>query len=1286
MRFFFSKSIAAVHGLLCLLSLAVPLHAASNYGGYYPLTVGFGHYDRQDRFADQYDGLPGAETVTIALDDSVSNAVSDGYLVILSDGQVTGHWVQTLDFTHSWSGKQQHEFYSGFSSPVVTLTVDVTGTVLAESATSMTLQLQATIACNFENPGIFQQGAPPGGASSSAPTAWSAAAIPLSTTIVATRMNDGRLALPLPTITEILPALAASPAAAGGEGTEIRYLAWPQTSRAYGTGVLGGASDIPGLRFDDSASVEIGAYAGGPTLLNFDAPTTALRPVFPEHYLLGVAAPFGFIASVVGPGDMARFHYGTDELTLPISGGRALAPFDYGAEPAVISADILAGGSVLQTLTRPLQKHAVPPWAAPASAWTAAPGVRYARTLGWPVSLATSRTLADASILTGLWGVTGTASSALKVNADSLGTPTKGTLEGEINFHAAGKDIGFTLGGTHLATLNGSGLSLAGNCETSKLGISLLDTNITPLSLIPGLQSAVSGVHPFFHRLIRGSGLALRSQLSLSAAGGYVAEPLDASPRFTSGTLVGAVDVSARLNVLPEMMRGLLYFGVEGGGGLETEIQLAPSVAMTSLGGHLYFTGTASLFGLEASVGKDFAFGDYTPPAPLAPAFARSTPPASAALLAAPAAPPAAQVLPARVQPAFSMRDVNATSVPVVASVPVAGQPTPSSQITLRKAGFPAWTSLTLPSAGAMNIAPTIGTTENVPGASDPAHPIVWVRSTTPLPTTAAERETFANGLELRFHEYSASRNQLRYTPYDLTANALCDFGPSIPQVSGTEPARVFWARSQGTDFTGSTTPLTLLTRRWILRGATTVNAGWSAEVPAVTGLAHIVDWKAIVLDATNSAIVLTCDSDGNFETVDDSELWLARETNGVWAAPVRLTNNAVADEQPVMFYAGTALRLAWRQGGAIVSLADAFGMGAPVTLLPASLGVGAGFAQAYFGELSPVDPRLHLLWPDGDDLAFTVEGVGTPLAGGTLPAPRHHAVGDQTITGFKVSHAFVNQGLLEVMVASTAATPGSPSAIPTTTETHLARMFLVISPDTEARPRGQSTPFTQTLTVGDPLCIAVLVTEGEEATYQWYRNGQLIPGARSPIYEKESATLEDAGTYTLRVMNPSGATDYSAGTITLNESFASWAAAHALPAPLDTREADADVDGSANDLEYLFGTDPHDPASRPETIYQVADGGFIFDTFTFQVSAAAIDCDFAIELSRDLVTWTDVRAAGDVFSDGYFNRPGTSVAVSPDGVTRSYLVWLENAATGYLDEPPVDYTKSFMRVRMIRP
>lgn len=1273
--------------IVSLFSGLLPTAGATEFTGYYPLTVAYGNYQRSDHFASNYDGLPQAESTTIDLDDSVvNNGVDEGYLVILSSGEVTGHWVQQLNFTASWNGVYlASSRYSGIFTPEVRLDVDVTGTVLAETATSVTLQLEALIDCDYSMPSGFTLGdlsrlGP-------SPVVWSATDIPLQITVTAQRSPDGGLTFDIPTTGDILPVLAA--ASPELEGVAMRNFAWPETSQPF-LNSFSEESEIPGLAVSAGAEIDIGKWNFGPTAFQFAAPFTGLKPVFSEYYLLDVAAPFGFIASSTQadlPGEQSvHFHYGDQVSVQSLEEGRAFAPFDYGAAPEEITAEVLSNGVVVENLSRPLIKLPVPTWAAPASAWSAVPGVTYSRSLDWPVTLATTQTLSNASILTGLWGITGAAESDMKIAASSLGTPTAGTLEGAVNFHAAGKDIGFTLGGTHTATLNASGLSLTGSCETSPLAIPLLETNITPLSLVPGLQTAVSNVHPFFQRLIRGSGLGIRSELSMSAAGEYAAVDEDTSPRFTSGSIVGAVDVSARVNILPQMMRDILYFGIEGGGGLETEIQLAPNVEMTSLGGHLYFSAVASLFGLEAEAQHDYAFGDYTPPP--AAALRAAGPPAAFASLETNAAVPIAECLPARANIGVSFAVDFTSTIPtlVVASVPDQDQPTTSSNITLRSVDrFGAWSLQEIVSPWPTNLAPTLGRGRLTGATSnriEPVEAIVWSSNfvTQPTDPTASELEDFANGMELRFQEYSAALNEQLSSDYLLTTNSLCDFGATIPQVAGGENVRVFWARSVGTDFTGSTTPLTLHTRTWLKRNTDEPAIGWSPEVQAVGSLNHIVDWRAIVLSATESAIVITRDTDGDFATLDDTELWLARETAGVWAAPAQITANAVADEQPVMIYNGTELRMAWRQGGDVVYLPDVYTGLIPQVLLPASAVTGGGFARARLGSrTSQGGGGLFLAWPEGSRLAYTFEGMAAPAPGALLPPPRHVPAGRDTVSGFDAFlRNFGDADYLETVTMTTGATVGSPASIPLTTQARLAWSALSIGlfEPASAHVRLEDTQPSLTLAAGEELLLETQVEERAGASLQWLLNGNVIPGAVSPTYRKTSVTDADAGTYVLRVSDALGSKEYPVSSVIVSESFATWALAQSLTAPLDTRESDADSDGAPNDLEYLFGTDPLDSSSLPVTRYFPSTS--FYDGFTFNVRAASTDCDFAIENTHDFISWNNLRDVQGVYGDNPY-----TVTSSYDGL-RNYFVLVPNYES-HGSIGTIDWTRGFMRVRMIR-
>ncbi len=1272
-------------GTLCLPS---SVFSDSGAAGYYPLTAGFGFHKRTDMFANHYDGIPRGESTTIELDDATTlDDVEEGHLVITRSGEVTGHWVQEWHINATWSAMYRGApYYWGMASPKVRLTIDVTGTVSGVTEESVTLDLEAHLDCHYVKTGTFR-GGDIHGSERFGPDAveWTVENLPVSFQVTAKRLPEGGLEFEVPTITKFLPALAdASPQS--DESIEIRNLAWPETRRTM-ISHLKNEPEIPGLVWEQEVGeIHIGAWTAGPTRIAFGAPLSGLRPVHPEYHLRDVPASYGYIASgnwEEFPGNyQVAFRYGSEELVVPLAFGQAKAPFNYGLEPTVIEADILDGGELVETLSRPLHKIEVPPWASPATDWTARAGVEYSRTLNWPVSLATTRTLQNASAFSGLWGITGAAESEMSVHAHSLGTPTEGTLEGRVNFQAAGRQIGFTLGGRHETTLDASGLSLEGKAETSQLNVQLLNTNVTALSLIPGLQAAVVSIHPALERMIRGTGLGLRSELNLSAAGEYAAGPFDSRPHFTSGSILGAVDVSARLNVLPQMLRDFIYLGVEGGGGLQAEIQLAPTVEMTSLGGRLYFTGIASILGFDAITQHEMIFGDYSPPAGT---FSTT---GFAALSEVPIDFSAANMFPPRSHVTLLAGDFGRYFA--VSSIPDPEHPAPASTITLRTSyNGSDWARLDLPGQGRANLAPTIGTarlpTPNG-GSTSERQAVVWSRSTTPLPESLDDVETFANGMELYFQEYNASRDQWERQTQELTSNGLCDFGPVIPQGEAPFPARVFWARSHGTDFTGSTTPLTLHTRRWLYRQSSDPDVGWSPEVQAVGGLSDIVDWKPLVIDAENSVLVITRDQDGDFETIDDSELWLVREIAGVWSEPVRLTENDVPDEHPVMFLEEGVVRLAWRQSEQIVYLEDLFAGGDPQVLLPASVEVGPGFAHAQLGRQTLEEGEgLFLVWPEDNAIALAyAEMENEPAPGGLLPPPMRYPVGEDTVIGFTArltprwSVAFM-EGLALTMPVS----PGSAENVPAATHSRLDAWSTPVEPMVTSQIGYFLPNLNQTVHSGERIKFDLHVREAPGARFQWYRDGERIPGATSAIFRKDAASLDDVGTYTLRIIDLGGVQEHYAGTVAVTEPYGQWALKNGLTPPFDDPDADPDGDGAPNKLEYLFGTAPNNSRDRPITRLlpsAVGVSGNIYDAFTFDVNASATGYEYVVEISRDLRTWQNA----DDLSEYYGSvRPVSTV--SPDGRRRNIWVIVpsENDPPGW---PPEDWSNKFVRVRLLEP
>lgn len=73
------------------------------------------------------------------------------------------------------------------------------------------------------------------------------------------------------------------------------------------------------------------------------------------------------------------------------------------------------------------------------------------------------------------------------------------------------------------------------------------------------------------------------------------------------------------------------------------------------------------------------------------------------------------------------------------------------------------------------------------------------------------------------------------------------------------------------------------------------------------------------------------------------------------------------------------------------------------------------------------------------------------------------------------------------------------------------------------AEPKIEIQPGSQTVEEGAPGYLAVLASGSPAVAYQWYRDGNEVPGATQSSLAFPSAALSDAGNYSVRVSNPLG-------------------------------------------------------------------------------------------------------------------------------------------------------------------
>ncbi len=102
---------------------------------------------------------------------------------------------------------------------------------------------------------------------------------------------------------------------------------------------------------------------------------------------------------------------------------------------------------------------------------------------------------------------------------------------------------------------------------------------------------------------------------------------------------------------------------------------------------------------------------------------------------------------------------------------------------------------------------------------------------------------------------------------------------------------------------------------------------------------------------------------------------------------------------------------------------------------------------------------------------------------------------------------------VLFVVTGGAGTPPSPPSLLPDLASFRLARV---------PPPEIVSTPAAQHLGIGSPLTLAVGV-RGSDLTFQWFRDGELLPGAQGAALHIAAASASDSGIYQVEVRNAAG-------------------------------------------------------------------------------------------------------------------------------------------------------------------
>lgn len=201
--------------------------------------------------------------------------------------------------------------------------------------------------------------------------------------------------------------------------------------------------------------------------------------------------------------------------------------------------------------------------------------------------------------------------------------------------------------------------------------------------------------------------------------------------------------------------------------------------------------------------------------------------------------------------------------------------------------------------------------------------------------------------------------------------------------------------------------------------------------------------------------------------------------------------------------------------------------------------------------------------------------------------------------------------------------------------------------------------PATQTANLGASFTLTATAAGSPTPTYQWYKGTTLLSGQTASTYTVVSATVDDAGDYSVVVTNALGSATSNTATVTVASTasaYDTWATSQGLTSGNNGSTADPDADGVVNLLEFALGGNPLSATSAPAPV--IARNGANL-TFTYDLKTAAnAQYTVSAESSADLATWTTLANGVS----------GTSIATTPvDAETDRVVVTVPAAAKLFL-------------------
>ncbi len=653
-----------------------------------------------------------------------------------------------------------------------------------------------------------------------------------------------------------------------------------------------------------------------------------------------------------------EFTYGSTTETIDATGEETTWNFDAGESGTSIKAKAISQSGDSLEWEINTNKISVPAWAGMSTEWSGSIGdsvINYEATLDWPVSLETTQTVDTLSLMTGLWGVSGSISSEFNTNAHSDGSVGNGDLSTQANINLAGKIFSFDLNGNNSTTLTCDDLTTDGDATAQFSGLNWQKT-LNPVTAIPGLAPAVCGLSGALCNLINSFGIKGEADATITGDGTFISE--NSEIKWGTGQLTGNLSAQISVNAIPKPLRSLANVSIEGGGSGCIEFQFSPNFDMNKLGGEVNVGAKVSFLGLGVNPSHDWPFGDTC-----TARFQTKTQSSQG-------------WVPADGQLSMAVnKDFGAA---VWSELPL-GQNRPSGDIKLRIWDGSNWGAIqTLTNDVDADMAPAIEFDDNGNLV------IVYQRSIEFLPLTTNDLDTFANGLELHYMVFNPNTNLL-ITTGQITTNNSNDFGPIIKR-DNNDKLHVFWQRANGSHIFGDTiNTVSIHSSSW-----DSTSQAWTPEHNVADDLSFTLGWSPASFTEGEMLVSVVLDTDQDFATANDRELFHIVKTQGLWNPPVQMTNDTLLDDSPISAFSNSGEPIIlWRQVDTVMQLQGdlsanpviAFGSAEPVL----DGGIGSELSD---GAVIATDDGMAIFWTESTkiQLASDIEQADWTLSGKVTP------------------------------------------------------------------------------------------------------------------------------------------------------------------------------------------------------------------------------------------------------------------------------------------------------------